>query len=261
MTELVKVEHLDQAVVLRLNRPERRNALNAEICQELKRRIREVEATARAVIITGEGRAFSAGGDVKDMAAARDPEAHLRDLARAIHGVIRAIRSSPSGFIAAINGNAVGAGMCLALACDIKIAARDANLATGYLNVGLAPGCGTWFLATHLPFPLAMDLLLTNRRITSSQAHEMGLINEVVEGEELMNVALRWAEVVRRSPPAAFSRAKYLLNRAYTNTLSDHLNLEAAFLEASGRTWEFREGVTAFSEKRRPDFTGSTIDD
>lgn len=261
MTELVEVEDIDGTVVLKLNRPERRNALNVKICRELTWKIREVETRTGAVILTGEGKAFSAGGDVKEMAEASDQKAYLRRLAEAIHGVIRAIKSSRHGFIAAINGNAVGAGMCLALACDIKIASRNSNLSTGYLKIGLAPGCGTWFLATHLPFSRAMDLLITNRSITPVEACEMGLINEVVDSGELMDAALRWADLLRKSPSTAFSRAKYLLNRAYANKLEDHLKLEAAFLEASGGTWEFREGVDAFSEKRRPCFDKSTIDE
>jgi len=251
----VEVEMDGPVAVIRIAREGVLNALDLPVLGELHEAFGHIAPTdVGAIVLTGKGRAFSAGGDVAAMRRADDPEAFLYRLGGAIHRIVMDIQESPRPVVAAVNGPAVGAGLGIMLSCDVKVAARSARLSTGFLKVGLAPGCGTWLLAAHLSYARSMEVLLTSRFVDAGEALEIGLVSEVVDDDRLMERAMEVAGVLARMPPIAIARAKSLMQRAYASQLREHLDLERRYLSASGSTAEFAEGTAAFGEKRHPRF-------
>ena len=253
--ERVELEMTERVAVISIAREEAMNALDPSVLAELREAFQHVaRSDAKAIVLTGTGRAFTAGGDVAAMSRAEDPEDFLYKLGGGIHKVVRAIRDSPRPVVAAINGAAVGAGLGLALACDVKIASRSAVFTTGFLKVGLAPGCGTRLLALHVGYARSMEMLLTSRAVKADEALEIGLVSEVVDDDVLMERAMEVASRIAGMPRIATARAKSLMQRAYVNDLDKQLALERRYLSVSGGTDEFREGADAFAGKRRPNF-------
>jgi len=253
--EQVELDIVGKAAVISIAREEAMNALDLSVLSDLQDAFKHVaRSDAKVIVLTGKGRAFTAGGDVAAMSRAEDPEDFLYKLGGGIHKVVRAIRESPRPVIAAINGAAVGAGLGVAMACDIKIAGRSAVFTTGFLKVGLAPGCGTRLLALHVGAARSMEMLLTSRTVKADEALEIGLVSEVVDDDALMERAMEVANTMARMPRIATARAKSLMQRAYVNGLDEQRALERQYLSASGGTDEFREGANAFVEKRKPNF-------
>lgn len=249
------METAGPVAIVRIARPDVMNALDLPVLDELHSAFEHVaHSDAGAIVLTGKGRAFCAGGDVSAMARAEHPQDYLSRLAGGIHRVVFDIWDSPRPVVAAVNGAAVGAGLGIMLAADVKVASSSAGLSTGFLKVGLAPGCGTWLLAAHLPYAVAMEMLLTSRRVGAEEAQRLGVFNEVVADDALMGRAIEVAAGMAEMPPTATARAKSLMQRAFTARMREHFDLERRYLSVSGATDEFREGVTAFAEKRRPDF-------
>ncbi len=239
-----------------LERDERLNAMTVDLCKDLYDVLFEAgrDPNVRAVVISGRGRSFCSGGDLKAMIGAEDPEAYLHQLAKSIHSVVTEIRRVPKPVIAAVNGHAAGAGCSLALSCDMKVAARGARFNMGFLNVGLAPGCGTWFLAHHVGIGIATDLVFTGRTFTADEALDLGIVNLVTENNDLEGAVMDMSQTLVKRPAKAMARAKDLLNRVYESSLQAQLDQESRYLSVSARSEEFREGISAFVEKRKPDF-------
>jgi enoyl-CoA hydratase/carnithine racemase len=186
-----------------IQRPDKRNALNAATATELAARLTQAGAQARVVIVTGEGAAFCAGGDLEELQAwsAKTPEEVSTTLYGSFQQMIRSIRSSDAIYIAAINGAAVGAGMDLALACDLRVAADNARLGQVWVRLGVIPGTGGAWLTQHLAGPTkAAELLLTGDLIDAQQALAANLVNEVVPADDLMPAAQRLAERILKHP-------------------------------------------------------------
>jgi 2-(1,2-epoxy-1,2-dihydrophenyl)acetyl-CoA isomerase len=255
--------HVDDGVaVLTLNRPDRRNALSRTLLEALAAALATVEADddVACVVLTGAGGAFSAGGDVKDMAAAGDGlpfDALVQRQRRNHHATAGRLHRMPKPTIAALPGPAAGAGLSLALACDLRYAARSAFLTTAFARVGFAGDYGgTWFLTRLVGPAKARELYFFSERIGAEQALELGLVNAVVADDALEAEVLDRARRLASGPRLAHAYMKENLNRALTGTLEEALDLEATHHLHTGTTEDHREAAIAFVEKREPAFRG-----
>jgi len=241
-----------------LNRPERLNSFDLQLGEELHQVLRHHgnNPDIRAVVIRGTGKGFCSGGDVKEMYVAEDKPQFLRDLTKAIHRCVIEMRAMEKPVIAAVNGAAFGAGLSLALACDIIIAVKEVKLSTAFVGIGLAPGCGTQFFTKLVGYQIACEYILTSKTFTAETAMELGIINKVVDAGELDNAVEEFASKFRKLPPIAVGKAKMLINKSLDNDMIAHLELESQTASQSASTMDFKEGVTAFVEKRKPVFKG-----
>jgi enoyl-CoA hydratase len=255
----VSVDQRDDAVaVVTIERPEALNALDRETLTELRDRLRALatDAAVRAVVLTGSGdRAFAAGADIKEMTAMGVLEAHGWGMLG--HECGRLLESMPKGTIAAVNGLALGGGCELALACDIRYASEDATFGQPEINLAVIPGWGgTQRLARVVGGGLAKDLILTGRAIDATEAFRIGLVSAVYPREDLLGRALETAAALARQSPVALSAAKDATNRALQGDLGSGLSYEAILFSALFATDDQKEGMTAFSDKRKPRFQG-----
>jgi len=249
----------DGVLTLTLNRPEALNALNREMTGALRD---GMEAAARdrevgAVIVTGAGRAFCAGADLKDVVARR--EAGERDLGNDLRTnyapMIRAIRACPKPVIAALNGTAAGAGLSLALACDLRIAAAGTPLIVVFVRVGLVPDAGSLFFLTRmLGLSKATELAMSGDPLTVEDAHQLGLITAVVPPEQLMTAATERARRFNDGPRQTYALIKHGLERALNLDLEQAMELESQLQSVAAETSDAREAIQAFLEKRKPQF-------
>ena len=260
--ETIKLEISDDIAVITLNRPAALNALTVAMGQELRSAVSEArERGARAIVLTGAGRAFCAGGDLREMREMAEKEgrsqAFFDEPLNLIHGCIRLIRETPLPVIAAVNGVATGGGCNLALACDLVIAAESALFNQAFVKVGLTPDCGGTFILPRLVgWKRATELLMTGDLVDARRAAEMGMINTVVADEMLMAEVLQLAGRLASGPTAALARIKSLLDASAANSYNAQLDLEHKAQIESGQTKDFNEGVAAFIEKRPPRFKG-----
>jgi 2-(1,2-epoxy-1,2-dihydrophenyl)acetyl-CoA isomerase len=255
---MVEVETAREGAVLTitLNRPDVLNAFNAAMHRALAVALKEAgRDDVRAVIITGAGRGFCVGQDLSEFRdEAADVGARLRGN---YHANVTAIRALENPVIAAVNGAAAGAGLSFACACDLRIASEQATFVPAFVSIGLVPDSGGTFFVTRLVGQArAFEWLCSGRRLTAAEAHEWGVVSEVVEPEALPGRAHEVAGQLAALPTRAIGMTKRLLDRAATATLGEQLEWEAQLQTAATKTEDFREGVTAFLEKREPDFHG-----
>jgi 2-(1,2-epoxy-1,2-dihydrophenyl)acetyl-CoA isomerase len=247
---------------LTLNRPESLNAWTAEFGKELLSVLRHeaAEESVRAVIVTGAGRGFSSGADLRagfDPAEDGMPDIH-KELHEVYHPAILAVRQLPKPVIAAVNGPAVGIGCSFALACDLILAAESAFFGLAFVNIGLMPdGGSTAFVPPAVGRARAFQMALLGERVPAPQALDWGLVNWVHPDDRLMDEA--WALVRRLAagPTRSYASSKQALNKFIYGDLGGQLELEAELQHALGRTKDFMEGVAAFVEKRNPAFGGN----
>ena len=248
----------DGAVLtITLNRPEVFNAFNAALHAQLADALSEAaDASVRAVVITGAGKGFSSGQDLKEFGEM--PESIQERLEQTYHPNIRAIRALEKPVLAAVNGPAAGAGLSLACACDLRIAADSATFVPGFIGIGLVPDSGgSYFVRRLLGTARAFDWMTTNRRLTAAEAHEWDLVNEVVEAEELASHVAGVAATYAGLPTRGIALTKQLFDHGDTATLEEQLAFEAQLQQEATGTADFAEGVAAFIEKRPPHFTGA----
>ena len=257
----------DGVGVITMNRPERRNAMSGEMIDALARTLAdfEVDDDVRAIVLTGAGGAFCAGGDVKGMAEAGDDgltgavpfdtKVHRQRLSqRATSG---RLHEMPKPTIAALPGPAAGAGLSLALACDLRYAADTAIMTTAFANVAFAGDYGgTWFLTRLVGPARARELYFFADRITADRAADLGIVNEVFPAADLETQVMDRALRLARGPAIAYRYMKENLNRAIHGELGECLDMEAAHHNHTGRTEDHREAARAFVEKRTPTFHG-----
>jgi enoyl-CoA hydratase/carnithine racemase len=257
----------DGVAVLTLNRPEVRNALGDVVSPALRRMIARLrdEPRARCVVMTGAGSAFCAGGDVKGMGgggrasgrAAADPEQVVRELTERQQALTGALYALPKPTIAALPGAAAGAGLSIALACDLRIAAESAFVTTGFAHIGLSGDYGASFFLTQLVgSAVARELFLTAERVDARRCLQLGLVNRIVPDDRLMDETLALARQLASGPTVAFAAMKENLDRAQRADLASCLAGEARGIVRTARTRDHREAVRAFVEKRRPQFEG-----
>jgi 2-(1,2-epoxy-1,2-dihydrophenyl)acetyl-CoA isomerase len=259
----VNVYRAPGAVKIELNRPDRLNAWSTELSSDLLTVLREVAADdeVRAVMLTGAGRAFCSGADLKDgLAAARDSNGHIdtkSSLVTWYHPIVTAIREMPKPVVTAVNGPAAGAGLSLALAGDLVVAAESAYFSLAFVNIGLVPdGGASLFVPSRIGFARAAEMALLGDPVTAAKAVEIGLINAAWPDDEFATRADDLLERLSNGPTRSYAGSKRELNHWLYSRMPEHLELEASIQGELGRSRDFHEGVTAFLEKRKATFTG-----
>jgi len=261
--ETIQVDMHGSICVLTLNRPERLNALTVQTAKDFNAAVHEaLENGARAIVLTGSGRAFCAGGDLREMQEMASSEGRVEaffdEPLQILNESILLIRQTPVPFIAAVNGVASGGGCNLALACDLVVAAESAKFNQAFIKIGLVPDCGGTFILPRLVgWKRAAEMMFTGDLITAQRAAEMGMINSVAADGELMSQVMAMAEKLANAPTAAIGQIKKLLEASATNDYGSQLDLERQTQIEAGKTKDFAEGVQAFLEKRPPRFVGS----
>jgi len=257
MTEQLVFKREGKVVTLTLNRPAVLNALTRGLLRELAVALKKLagDDTVRAVILTGAGRGFCAGQDLGEVQ--EEPVPFRRRLNEDFNPVIQAITNLPKPVIAAVNGAAAGAGMSLALACDLRLAADTASFTTAFTRLGLVPDCG---MSATLPrlvgVARAFELLVTSPRVTAVEAAGLGLVNRVVPAADLPRETAELALSLAQGPTRAYGLLKQALRKGMTTPLEEVLEYEAYLQEIAGRSADHQEGKAAFLEKRFPRFEG-----
>jgi 2-(1,2-epoxy-1,2-dihydrophenyl)acetyl-CoA isomerase len=244
--------------VIRLNRPDRLNAVDDEMIEAIRTAIRAVrdDAAIRSAVLIGNGRCFMAGADLSvfhsELTNASRIAARLID---GFHAMLREIRSMPKPVIAAIAGNVAGGGVGLALACDLAVMAEDARLISGYSKLGTSPDAGTtWSLTRAVGARRAFELMCLNTPVSAQEALALGLVNAIVPAPQLAELAVDMAQRLAEGAPTAIANIKSLVETAGDCDFSSQLDKErASFIECAA-TDQFREGVSAFFERRSPRF-------
>ncbi len=254
--ETIRTETADAVLTITLDRADSLNALNATMRRELLAAFRAAgrDDDVRAVVLTGAGRGFCSGADLRGGAGERE---FRRVLTSQYNPLVQAIRSLPKPVVAAVNGVAAGAGVSLALACDLVVAADEARFVLAFIRIGLVPDSGlTRTLVRALGRHRAAALILTGEPMPAAEAASAGLVAQVVPAAELPELAGSIARELAAGPTRAIGYAKRLIESAEQDDLEASLSAEAAFQELAGRTADHAEGVAAFTEKRQPRFTG-----
>jgi methylglutaconyl-CoA hydratase len=241
-----------------LNRPDKRNAISFELIDDLLRALKEVETSdAIVLIVTGAGKAFSSGMDLENLKTliGRTPEQNLEDSQTMVR-LFRALYEFPKVTIAAVNGPAIAGGTGLALLCDFTLAVPEAKFGYTEVRIGFVPAIVSTFLLRQVGEKHARDLLLTGRIIGGEEAARMGVVNEVVEPDNLMKRARELAALLMENSPASLRATKKLLNDHARTELDTQIEAAVRENAAIRTTADFREGITAFLEKRKPVWTG-----
>jgi 2-(1,2-epoxy-1,2-dihydrophenyl)acetyl-CoA isomerase len=253
LTEHVAYELRDRIASVTLTRPEARNALSKAVADGLLLAVKEIERDkrVRAVIVSGEGPIFCTGGDLKAFAAGG---ASAIDGA-AVHDGLLGLHRSPAPVIAAIQGAAIGYGLGLACACDIRLAAEGTRFQAGFTGIGLSPDSTTSYFLPRLFGPsVAARMMLTNLPMDAEEARTHGFVASVHPPADLAGAAVELAERIARMPSGALRRAKRLLQASLSHGAEEQVAMEVGFILESFATEDFREGVTSFVDKRKPDF-------
>lgn len=260
--ETIIFEKKDQISRITLNRPQALNSLNDQMGDELYAALKDSERdpATRCLIVTGAGRAFSAGEDVSGLkeryAGGSHPSLgdHLR---KKYHPIILKIRNMEKPVIARINGIAAGSGASIALACDIRIASEDAGFKQAFIGVGLVPDSGSsYFLSRMLGPGRALELIMTGRTVSAKEAETLGLVTKTVPSSELDKTVDEYAQKLANGPTRALGLSKRVVNNASRLELSEALEYEAQNQDIAGRTGDHLEAVKAFLEKRQVKFSG-----
>lgn len=245
-------------LILSNNNVAARNALSPEFYAAVTTALAQAAADEHigAVILTGEGGHFCAGGDLRQLARRRElPVAQRREKLEGLHDLIRTVRYCPKPVIAAVEGAAAGAGLSLALACDMLVAAKNSVFSVAYVKVGLTPdGGATAFLSEFVSRQVLTELCLTGERMSGERMAQLGAVNRLAEPGQALLQALVLAQQMASGPALAMARIKDLCRQAPHNTLEQQLELEAQYMVQSQETQESREGIGAFLEKRSPCF-------
>ena len=255
MYENIKYEVKGNLGYLTINRPKALNALNTEVLSELADALKEIEAddAVKAVIVTGEGKAFVAGADIAQMSKLNAVEG--RAMMQAGHKVMNTIDQMPKPFIAAVNGFALGGGCELAMACDIRIASSKAKFGQPEVGLGIIPGfCGTQRLSRLVGKGMAKYLIYSAEMINAEEAFRIGLVEKVVEPDALMEAAEKLANTIASKAPIAVAQAKIAINNGFDMDLKSASQLEVEATTVCFGSEDQKEGMAAFLEKRTPEW-------
>lgn len=255
----VLVEQDGGVLVVTLNRPRRRNAINVAVLTRLREAFERADEddSVRAVLLRGAGPGFCAGADLMSFAEAPTPE-DVRDYLETHYApLIGQMVALPVPILAAVNGVAAGAGASLALACDLRVMAEDAALLQAFINIGLVPDAGgTYLLARQVGYSRAFELAISGEPLPAARCLELGLCNRVVAPGELEDEAMAWARQLARRPTRTVGLTKRALHRAMTSTIDEAIAFEARMQMEAVTTEDHVEGITAFVMKREPEFKG-----
>ena len=259
--EQLTITRADHVATITLNRPDAFNAFNMRLGREIFDAALEVDedAAVRCVVIAGAGKSFCAGGDVKEFVD-NLPRigAHIKELTTYLHGAVSRLCRSDKPVIVAVNGIAAGGGFALALTGDMVVAAESAKFTMAYSKIAATPdGSSSYFLPRLVGLRRALDLYLTNRVLTAREALDWGLVTRVVPDAELKGTVEALARELAAGPTKAFGAAKRLFHQSTWESLETQMELEAQAIARSGHTADFKEGVTAFANKKAPVFRGA----
>jgi 2-(1,2-epoxy-1,2-dihydrophenyl)acetyl-CoA isomerase len=256
--QYIKYDIANGVATITLNRPEVYNALNDEITFELQDAFKNAtkDQSVRVVVLTGEGKAFCSGQDLK-ASSTQGKRSFLDSLHKRYNPLILAMRNLAKPIVCKLNGVAAGAGCSMALACDIIVASEEATLIEVFINIGLVPDSGSSFFLPRLTgMARAFELCSMGNRIKGREAFELGLVNKVVKAEELDEAVKSYTDYFANAPTRAIGLIKKMLNKSNTSTLEEMLEYEAYCQEIAGGTADHKEGVNAFLEKRKAAFSG-----
>ncbi|HTA35583.1 MAG TPA: enoyl-CoA hydratase-related protein [Solirubrobacteraceae bacterium] len=261
--ETVGLRLKDGVATIELNRPHALNAWNAQFGSDLLAALRAAagDAEARAIVITGAGRAFSSGADLKDFNVDTTPDGRpdvYKTLTERYHPIMQTIREMPKPVVASVNGPAVGIGCSLALCCDLIVAAESAYFLLAFVNIGLVPdGGSSLFVPTRVGMARATELAMLGERLAAPQALAWGLINRVVADDALAEQTAALAARLAAGPTRSYAGTKRQLNNWLYSRMAEQLELEAKVQQEMAGSDDFLEGAMAFAQKRTPRFSGS----
>ncbi len=256
--QYIKLEVANNIGTITLNRPEVYNALNDGITYEFQEALRKIskDDSIRVVVLTGAGKAFCSGQDLK-AASGQERRSFLDSLHKRYNPIISAMRNLPKPIICRLNGVAAGAGCSLALACDMIIASEEAVLIEVFINIGLVPDSGSsYFLPRLVGKAKAFELCSMGSRVKADEALALGIVNRVAPADQLDNVLKEYTDYFSKAPTKSIGLIKRMLDKSATSTLDQMLEYEAYCQEIAGISNDYKEGVSAFLEKRKPDFSG-----
>ena len=256
MSDVVRYEQHDAVAVVTINRPDSMNAFTTELSLDLQLELERAhhDDSVRAIVLTGEGRCFSAGADLKSGFDGRPVSGKLQHEYRP---VISEVLNMPKPVIAAVNGSAAGIGMSLALSCDLMLMADNAFLLSPFTTISLVPDGGlNWLLVKQLGYRRAFQLSIESERINAQRCVELGLANRAVAADELLDTALEWARTLSKRAPMSIAATKKAMRLASDGDWASVFNLEAELQQQLAGSADNVEGVKAFFEKRSPDFQG-----
>ncbi len=255
MAKFILKEYVENVLIIKINNPGALNALNSEVLSEIGEAFDEAskDNNVNAIILTGEGKAFVAGADISEMSTLNAEQGKIFGEHGA--GVFRKIETTPKAVIAAVNGFALGGGCELAMACDIRIASEKAKFGQPEVTLGITPGfSGTQRLSRLVGLGKAKELIFTGNIIGAKEAKEIGLVNEVVEPEKLMEIALEMAKKIASNAQIAVRYSKEAIDRGYQTDINSAIDIEANLFGLCFATEDQKEGMKAFLEKRKAEF-------
>jgi 2-(1,2-epoxy-1,2-dihydrophenyl)acetyl-CoA isomerase len=259
-TSTILIDQSEGVLTLTLNRPEVLNAFNDEMAREVQAALKTAErdAAVRCVVITGAGKGFCAGQDLGALKGRSESVSFREHLLATYNPIIAKLRALEKPVIGQVNGAAAGAGLGLALACDLRYAAEGAKFRMAFSGIGLAPDSGTsFFLPRLVGYARAYELAATNAPLTAEAALGMGLVNGVHPADQLAGAVREMAVKLAQAPTKALGLTKRAMNKAFQLTIDEALDYEAHMQEIAGRTADYKEGVAAFLEKRAAEFRGA----
>lgn len=258
--ETLSLEKKDKIAILTLNQPENLNAMTSKMAEEFQEIVHQLKSDreVRVLIITGQGRSFCSGGDIKStFAMYNDPPAQAQQTVIDFYKSFLAIRSLDIPTIAVIKGYTIGAGLCLAMACDMRIASTDTKMSMSFIKLGLNPGMGgTYFLPRLVGTAKALEMCLSGEPINAQEAYQIGLLNHVVDSEQLTEFSLNLAERIANNPPVPAKLIKKAIYQGLNKDLEEVLTFEALAQVTCASTGDMQEGIAAIREKRKPSFKG-----
>lgn len=241
-----------------LNRPDKFNSFNRDMALQMQARLDECASVhdIRCVYITGTGKAFSAGQDLGELVG-DEPMGIDRILSEHYNPIVQRIRNMPKPVVAAVNGVAAGAGANIALCCDVVLAAQSASFIQAFSKIGLIPDSGgTWFLPRLIGWQKASALMMLGEKVSAQEAEKLGMVFRVFTDESFAEESFAIAKTLSEMPTKGLAYTKHALNYSFTNNIEEQLQLEDKYQQKSAATEDYREGVNAFLEKRKPVFTG-----
>jgi 2-(1,2-epoxy-1,2-dihydrophenyl)acetyl-CoA isomerase len=257
--ETILYELQDSVVLITLNRPERRNAMNRELNRDLLAGFEQAAADdqVRAVVVSGAGKGFCAGADLAMFQPQPTPDQVYEMIISSYQPMMEVVTRMKKPVIAAVNGVAAGAGASLALACDLRVMAHDASIMMAFSNIALVPDAGaTWFLTRLIGYSRAYEIAVEGNRIPAERCLELGLANKVVPAAHLDTISLAWARKLAERPTLALGLTKQAMQHAHLHDLAATIEFEARLQKQTVPSHDFMEGVMAFVQKREPEFQG-----